>query len=61
MIRILVEEFIFNSIGGALIGSAVLKSLANEADREEEIDLSADLYSHSQLVDYCIKSKLMKN
>ena len=34
--------------GGALVASALLKALAKEASKEEEIDLSQDLATHAQ-------------
>ena len=34
--------------GGALMASALLKALAEEAEREEEVDLSQDLSAHAQ-------------
>ena len=34
--------------GSALMGSALLKALAEEADREEEVDLSQDLSKHAE-------------
>ena len=39
---------LFLLTGAALIASALLKSLAKEAAKEEEIDLSQDLTSHAQ-------------
>ncbi len=36
------------SAGGALMGSAILKALCDEADKQEEVDLSQDLSLHAQ-------------
>ena len=34
--------------GGALVASSILKSLADQADDEEELDLAQDLLKHSE-------------
>ena len=45
---ILGKNFVSLSPGGALSASVLLKALAAEADKEEEIDLSLELANNSQ-------------
>ncbi len=45
-------------IGGALIASAICKSLSMKADGEEQIDLSSELRDHSQSVLHCISQSV---